>query len=106
MGRPPSDLDDYLDWQQRLDSFKAGGLSIGEFCLREGVFRSTFYRWVDRLKDGIPEPRRSVARYEPSGRDGQSLCPLAPPRRPAVRLQPTRYARAARLIYADRWTGE
>ena len=56
MGRPRSDLDDYLDWQQRLDSFKAGGLSIDEFCLREGVSRSTFYRWVDRLKDGIPEP--------------------------------------------------
>ena len=56
MGRPPSDLDDFLDWQQRMDSFKAGDLSIDEFCLREGVSRSTFYRWVDRLKDGIPEP--------------------------------------------------
>ena len=55
MGRPPSDLDDYLGWQERLDSFKASGLSIDEFCLREGVSRSTFYRWVDRLKNGIPE---------------------------------------------------
>ena len=55
MGRPPSDLDDYLDWQERLDSFKASGLSIDEFCLQEGVSRSTFYRWVDRLKDGVPE---------------------------------------------------
>ena len=25
------------------------------FCLKEGVSRSTFYRWVDRLKEGIPE---------------------------------------------------
>ena len=25
------------------------------FCLQEGVSRSTFYRWVDRLKDGISE---------------------------------------------------
>jgi transposase len=56
MGRPLSDLDDYLDWQERLESFKASGLSIGEFCLQEGVSRSTFYRWVDRLRDGIPEP--------------------------------------------------
>ncbi len=55
MGRPPSDLDDYLDWQERLDSLKASGLSIDEFCLQEGVSRSTYYRWVDQLKDGVPE---------------------------------------------------
>jgi transposase-like protein len=55
MGRPPSDLDDYLDWQERLESYKASGLSLDEFCLREGVSRSTFYRWMDQLKDGIPE---------------------------------------------------
>jgi len=56
MGRPPSDLDDYLDWQERLENYKASGLEVDVFCLQEGVSRSTFYRWVDRLKDGIPEP--------------------------------------------------
>jgi len=56
MGRPPSDLDDYLDWQERLESYRASGLEVDVFCLQEGVSRSTFYRWVDRLKDGIPEP--------------------------------------------------
>jgi len=55
MGRPPSDLDDYLDWQERLESYKASGLEVDVFCLQEGVSRSTFYRWVDRLKDGVPE---------------------------------------------------
>ncbi len=55
MGRPPSELDDYLDWQERLESYKASGLEVDVFCLKEGVSRSTFYRWVDRLKDGIPE---------------------------------------------------
>jgi len=55
MGRPPSDLDEYLDWQERLESYKASGLEVDVFCLKEGVSRSTFYRWVDRLKDGIPE---------------------------------------------------
>ena len=55
MGRPRSDLDDYLDWQERLESYRASDISIDEFCLQEDVSRSTFYRWVDRLKDGIPE---------------------------------------------------
>ena len=45
MGRPPSDLDEYLDWQERLESFKASGLEVDVFCLKEGVSRSTFYRW-------------------------------------------------------------
>ena len=55
MGRPASDLDDYLDWQKRLENFKTSDLDVDVFCLQEGVSRSTFYRWVDRLKDGIPE---------------------------------------------------
>jgi len=53
-GRPPASLDDWLDWQQRLESQKASGLSIEVYCLQEGVSRSTFYRWQDRLKDGVP----------------------------------------------------
>ena len=55
MGRPPSDLDEYLDWQERLASYKASGLEVDVFCLKEGVSKSTFYRWRDRLRDGIPE---------------------------------------------------
>ena len=55
MGRPPSDLDDYLDWQQRIECQKTSGLSIDDFCAREQVSRSTLYRWVGRLQDGIPE---------------------------------------------------
>ncbi len=55
MGRPTSDLDDYLDWQGRLENYKASGLEVDVFCLQEGVSRSTFYRWVDRLKGGVPE---------------------------------------------------
>ena len=55
MGCPPSGLDEFLDWKQRLESHKASGLSLDVFCLQEGVSKSTYYRWVDRLKDGIPE---------------------------------------------------
>ena len=65
MARPPSDLDEYLDWQERLESYKASGLEVEVFCLKEGVSQSTFYRWVRQLKNGIPksmiaEARRSV----------------------------------------------
>lgn len=55
MGRPPSDLDDYLSWEERLRSYHEGGVSVEEFCRREDVSRSTFYRWLDRLKNGVPE---------------------------------------------------
>ena len=55
MGRPPSDLDDYLEWQERLENYKASGLEVEVFCLQEGVSRTTFYKWAQRLKDGIPE---------------------------------------------------
>ena len=55
MGRPPNDLDEYLDWQQRLESFQASDLSIEVFCLQEGVSKSTFFRWRERLKAGVPE---------------------------------------------------
>ena len=54
-GRPSPGLDDYLYWQECLASREASGLSIDEFCADEGVSRSTFYRWVGRLKDGIPD---------------------------------------------------
>ena len=29
MGRPSTDLDEYLDWQERLESFQASGLEVG-----------------------------------------------------------------------------
>ena len=72
MGRPPSDLDDHLDWQERIESHKASGLSVDEFCLREGVSRSTFYRWLDRLKDGIPEPLKTEETVRERGESGQA----------------------------------
>ena len=55
LGRPSPGLDDYLYWQDRLSNREASGLSIDEFCVDEGVSRTTFYRWVQRLKEGIPE---------------------------------------------------
>ena len=56
MARPPSGLDEYLEWQRRLESFNESGLTMEMFCLREGISRSTFYRWSRQLRHGIPEP--------------------------------------------------
>ena len=57
-GRPGPTLDDYLYWQERLESREASSLSIDDFCIAEGVSRSTFYRWLKRLRDGIPDSVR------------------------------------------------
>jgi hypothetical protein len=54
-GRPSPGLDDYLYWQERLASREASGMSVDEFCAAEDISRSTFYRWAQRLKDGIPD---------------------------------------------------
>jgi hypothetical protein len=54
-GRPSPGLDEYLNWQERLENCVASDLSIDDFCEAEGVSRSTFYRWARRLTDGIPE---------------------------------------------------
>ena len=55
MGRPPAGLDEHLDWQQRLESQKASGLSVSLYCLREGMSTTTFYHWIKQLQNGIPE---------------------------------------------------
>ena len=53
-GRPPASLDEWIDWKQRFESQKASGLSVAVFCLQEGVSLSTFYRWQQQLKSGVP----------------------------------------------------
>ena len=72
MGRPPSDLDDYLDWQERLESYHASGLEVDVFCLKEGISRSTLYRWTERLKDGIPEEMISQKAAQDRAESGQT----------------------------------
>ena len=79
MGRPPSELDEYLDWQERLESFKASGLEVDVFCLKEGVSRSTFYRWRDRLRDGIPKTMvaEKEAREKAESAEGAAFVPIS-----------------------------
>ena len=78
MGRPPAELDDYLDWQERLESYKASGLSVDVFCLQEGVSRSSFYRWTDQLKKGIPESVKAEkeARERAESAAGAAFVPI------------------------------
>ncbi len=61
-GRPTPGLDDYVYWQERMAGRGASGLSINDFCVDEGVSRSTFYRWVRRLQQGIPEAIKEEGR--------------------------------------------
>jgi len=79
MGRPPSDLDDYLDWQERLKDYQASGLSIDVFCVQEGISKSTFWRWKERLKDGMPDSMvaEKAARQQAESADGAAFVPIS-----------------------------
>jgi hypothetical protein len=79
MGRPPSDLDDFLDWQERLESFGASGLTMDLFCLQEGVSKTTFYRWVKLLKNGIPNSMlaENAARKQAESAGGAGFVPIS-----------------------------
>ena len=79
MGRPPSDLDDYLDWQERLENYKASGLEVEVFCLQEGVSRTTFYKWAGLLKAGIPESMiaEKAARERAESAEGAVFVPIS-----------------------------
>ncbi len=79
MGRPPNGLDEYLDWQERLGSFEASGLDIDGFCLKEGVSRSTFYRWKERLEEGIPEAMiaEKKSRDRAESAEGTAFIPIS-----------------------------
>lgn len=79
MARPRSDLDEYLDWQERLKSFDASGLEVDVFCLKEGVSRSTFYRWKKQLEEGIPQEMvaKKEARDAAESSEGAAFVPIS-----------------------------
>jgi hypothetical protein len=73
MGRPPSDLEDYRQWQRRLERYQTSQVDLDVFCLQEGVSRSTFYRWKRRLCDGIPEPLEADSKAAQRPKSNESL---------------------------------
>ena len=54
-GRPKAGIEEYREWERRLERYEVSETSLELFCLQEGVSRSTFYRWKRQLEDGIPE---------------------------------------------------
>ena len=79
MGRPPSDLDEYLDWQERLESFDASDMEVDVFCLKEGISRSTFYRWKKQLEEGVPKEMvaEKEARDQAKSAEGAAFVPIS-----------------------------
>lgn len=37
-------------WRVLLSRFDGSGLSVGEFCTREGISETSFHRWRNRLQ--------------------------------------------------------
>ena len=61
MGRPPSVVEDYREWERRLERYGSSETGLDVFCLQEGVSRSTFYRWKRRLDNGVPDTLQTAA---------------------------------------------
>ena len=53
-GRRP-DPATHRRWQQRLDRFHKSGLTVADFCEREGISTASFYAWRRRFEaDSAP----------------------------------------------------
>ena len=72
MGRPPGGLEDYQNWQERMESYEESGLSVEEFCQQEEISRTTFYRWVSQLRDGIPQALLEAGRVRKEIASGEA----------------------------------
>ena len=43
------DTDQQQFWQMVLETFKSGGLSVRQFCQKEGLSEASFYTWRKKL---------------------------------------------------------
>src|SRR5688572_5189450 len=78
MGRPPSVVEDYREWERRLERYQAHEVNLDVFCLQEGVSRSTFYRWKRRLDNGVPEALKAdAAEPEQNGSTDALFLPIS-----------------------------
>lgn len=78
MGRPASVVEDYREWERRLERYQANEVNLDVFCLQEGVSRSTFFRWKRRLDQGIPEALQAdSAEPEQNGSTDSLFLPIS-----------------------------
>jgi len=50
-------------WRERFERFSRSGLTVGQFCSREGVSAASFYHWRKRL--GLENRRASATERHP-----------------------------------------
>lgn len=55
----------WILWQQRLDRFNDGELSVADFCRRVGCSVPTFYSWKRKLQSIKPSRRDPVTPFLP-----------------------------------------
>ena len=72
-GRPLAGLEEYLEWERRLERFEVSDTDLELFCLQEGVSKSTFYRWRRRVEQGIPSALESESASSEEGDPQESL---------------------------------
>lgn len=62
MGKPRRELES--KWRGRLARYGVGGMTVAEFCRREGASVASFYYWRRRL-EGSGQSRAGVERTSP-----------------------------------------
>ena len=48
-----------LHWRKIVDRQAGSGLSIRQFCAKEGISQPSFYAWRKRLREHKPDARRA-----------------------------------------------
>jgi hypothetical protein len=66
-------------WRQRLERQRGSGLSITDFCLKEGVSTVTFHTWKRKLRADAVAQRSAT---EPTPGPAKRSVAIPPPRRP------------------------
>ena len=64
-------------WSQVLERFAAAGTTVGEFCARERLSASSFYRWRERLQSSGMQAVRPRQPQQPRGGTSVALSPSA-----------------------------
>ena len=61
------DLELREQWRLRIEDQRQSGLTVAEFCRREGVSSATFYSWRRKLLGKSPSRSKRTARRQPAG---------------------------------------